>query len=38
METLVATPLAKFLIASPQLRDAEVLADVGEDGRVVFVA
>jgi ATP-dependent Clp protease ATP-binding subunit ClpC len=36
LETLVVAPLAKFLIDRPDLRDAEVLLDVGEGGAMLF--
>jgi ATP-dependent Clp protease ATP-binding subunit ClpC len=38
METLVVTPLARFLIDHPALREAEILADLGERGEVCFMA
>jgi hypothetical protein len=38
METLMVTPLARFLIDHPGLHDTEVLADVEESGRVAFAA
>jgi ATP-dependent Clp protease ATP-binding subunit ClpC len=36
LETLVVAPLARHLLDRPTLRDAEVQADLGEQGEVVF--
>jgi ATP-dependent Clp protease ATP-binding subunit ClpC len=36
LESRVVTPLARFLLEQPELRDAEVRADVDAEGRICF--
>jgi ATP-dependent Clp protease ATP-binding subunit ClpC len=38
LETLVVTPLARYLLEHPGLKDAELAADLGSDGIVTFRA